>query len=378
MSVPFVDLGAAQGPLRAELGEALLRVVDSRRFIAGTEVAALEQKVSDRLGGARACIGVSNGSDALLLALMGLEIGPGDEVVVPSYTFLATASAASLVGARPVFVDVDSQTLNVTPEAILEAVTDRTRAVIPVHLFGLPADVVGIRAALDSAGRQDIAIVEDAAQALGATWDGSPAGTLSKVACLSFFPTKNLGGLGDGGMITTCDDRLADLFRALRSHGRTAVYHHEWLGMNARLSTLQAAALLVLIEHLDKWLLSRQGNAVSYLSLFDESGLSSQLSLPSLDNEPAVHTFNQFNIRVDSSIRDSLRAHLTERGIGSAVYYPTPLPFQPCFEHLKHRVGEFPAAELASKESIALPIYPGLPTESQALVVSEIATFLGA
>lgn len=378
MAVPFVDLGAAQEPLRAELAEALLRVVDSRRFIAGPEVAAFEQRMSDRLGYERHCVGVSNGSDALLLSMMGLGIGPGDEVIVPSYTFLATASAPSLVGARPVFVDVDIETLNVTPERILGAVNERTRAVIPVHLFGLPADVPGIRAALDAVGRQDIVIIEDAAQALGATWDGAAIGTLSRVACLSFFPTKNLGCLGDGGMITTSDRVLAERFRALRSHGRTAVYHHEWLGMNARLSTLQAASLLVLVEYLDEWLASRFGNAANYRSLFEDHGISDRLVLPFLAAEPALHTYNQFNIRVDPSIRDSLRAHLTDHGIGTAVYYPVPLPYQPCFAYLGHRQGDFPAAEQASKASIALPIYPGLPVDSQALVVSEIATFLGA
>ncbi len=368
MTVPLLDLDAQYRPLRAELLAAMTRVCDSQRFIHGPEVEGLERKLADYLGVSHA-IGVSSGTDALLMALMALDIGPGDEVITSTYSFFATAGAIARLGATPVFVDIDVDTFNIDPAAAVAVITPRTRAILPVHLFGQSAELSPL---LEAAGRASIPVVEDAAQAIGATYHGRAVGAWGSIGCFSFFPSKNLGAFGDGGLVTASDEDLARRLRLLRNHGMEPRYYHQMVGGNFRLDALQAAVLRVKLPHLAAWSAARQRNAGRYRALFSEARLTGAVRLP-VEGADRTHIYNQFVIRVGD--RDALRAHLAQRGIGTEIYYPVPFHLQACFVGLGYREGAFPAAEACARESVALPIYPELTEEQQAAVVAACRAF---
>jgi len=375
MKVPLLDLKAQFLAIESDIRAAIERVLASQQFILGEEVAAFEKEMSAVLGGVEA-IGVASGTDALYLALMALEVGEGDEVITTPYSFFATASVIHRCGARPVFVDIDPATFNILPDRIARAVTPRTRAILPVHLFGLMADVEPF---LDLSARKGIPIIEDAAQALGATARvrGGPvlSGTLGTVGCFSFFPSKNLGGAGDGGLVVTRDAALAARVRSLRQHGEEKTYVHTRVGINSRLDALQAAVLRAKLPHLEGWNLRREANAARYHRLFDAAGLTGPDGPVQLPEAPPGfrHTYHQFVIRARN--RDLLLSRLREEGIGCAVYYPVPLHLQPCFAPHRYRPGDFPLAETASASTLALPIYPELSDEMQRQVVSALRSF---
>lgn len=356
--VPLLDLTAQYAALKDELDTAVARVVDSQRFVLGPVVEACEEAVASHVG-ARHGIGVSSGTDALLLALMAEEIGPGDEVITTPFSFFATAGVITRVGATPVFADVDPVTLNLDATCVARRITDRTRAIIPVHLFGQMAEMAPITAAARARG---IAVIEDAAQAIGARHAGRRAGSIGDYGCFSFFPTKNLGGWGDGGMIVTSDAARAERLRALRVHGETVKYHHRLVGGNFRLDALQAAVLRAKLPHLERWTESRIANATLYSSLLGPAAESAgeRLRLPQVVT--GRHVFNQYVIRVED--RDRVRAALEAAGIGTAIYYPLPLHLQECFEGLGYRAGDLPVSERAAGRVLALPVFPEL-TEAQ-------------
>jgi dTDP-4-amino-4,6-dideoxygalactose transaminase len=369
MKVPLLDLQAQYRPLRDELIAAMTRVADSQRFIMGPEIDQLESELA-RMLGIRHAIAVSSGTDALLLALMALDIKAGDEVVTTTYSFFATAGAIVRVGARPVLVDIDPATFNIDPDQTAAAITSRTRAILPVHLFGLAADMDPI---VDAANRSGIPIVEDAAQAIGAGYKSRPLGGIGALGCFSFFPSKNLGAFGDAGLVTTNDDALAKRARLLRTHGMEPKYYHHVVGGNFRLDALQAAVLRVKAPHLAAWTDARRANAARYYSMFKDAGLDGAITLP-FEPPDRVHIFNQFVIRTPE--RDALKRHLDEQGIGNEIYYPVPFHLQPCFANLGYRHGAFPHAERAANESLAIPIYGELTSEQQQVVVEAIAAFV--
>jgi dTDP-4-amino-4,6-dideoxygalactose transaminase len=395
MRVPLLDLQGQYAPLRADLLAAITRVCDSQRFIGGPEVDGLERELAEYVG-VRHAIGVSSGTDALLVAMMALGIGPGDEVVTSTFSFFATAGCIVRLGAIPKLVDIDPVTFNIDPELAAAAFTAKTRAVIPVHLFGLCADMDPI---LDRARRAGVAVVEDAAQAIGATYGGRPAGSMGAVGCFSFFPSKNLGAFGDGGFVTTNDDALAHEIRVLRNHGaeppasaptespggygevvpapKSGVgtkYLHKRVGGNFRLDAIQAAVLRVKLPHLAEWSAMRRRNAERYRRLFTDAGLTRSVVLPAWPSD-REHIFNQYAIRVPQ--RDAVRARLEAAGIGTEIYYPVPFHLQECFAPLGHRAGDFPRAEAAAAETLALPIYSELTEGQQRLVVEAIGSALG-
>ena len=369
MPVPLLDLDAQYRPLRDALLAAMTRVADSQRFIMGPEIDALEHELAAMLG-IRHAVAVSSGTDALLLALMALDIKAGDEVVTPTFSFFATAGAVVRVGARPVLVDIDPATFNLDPAQTAAAITSKTKAIIPVHLFGLCADLDPI---MDVASRAGIPVVEDAAQAIGASYKARSAGGIGAFGCFSFFPSKNLGAFGDAGLLTTNDDALADRARLLRTHGMQPKYYHHVVGGNFRMDALQAAVLRVKAPHLAAWTQGRRRNAERYRTLFRNAGLDEAIVLP---QEPAGygHIFNQFVIRTPE--RDALKRHLDDQKIGNEIYYPVPFHLQPCFADLGYRRGAFPHAERAADESLAIPIYGELTAEQQETVVSSIAQFV--
>ena len=376
--VPLIDLKAQYtGELRDELRAAVDRVLDSQRFILGPEVEALEQEVADYCGAAHA-IGVSSGTDALLVALMALDVGPGDEVVTTPFSFFATAGVVWRLGARPVFVDIDPRTFNLDPARLEAAITKRTRAIMPVHLFGQTANMDSIAAVACGSGDGGVPVVEDAAQAIGADYHGRRAGALGALGCFSFFPTKNLGAYGDGGMVTSNDPDLAARVRSLRNHGFAEKYYNREVGGNFRLDALQAAVLRVKLGHLEGWHEARRRNAARYGQLFEEAGLTAPGSPVKLPFEAGHgrHIYHQFVLRCER--RDKLQSFLGERGIGSAVYYPVALHLQECFASLGGQRGDYPAAEAAANEVLALPIYPELGESHQREVVEAIGTFYGA
>jgi dTDP-4-amino-4,6-dideoxygalactose transaminase len=365
MNVPLLDLQAQYRPLRDEILAAITRVCDSQRFIMGPEIEGLERELAGRLG-VRHAIAVSSGTDALLLALMALDIHAGDEVVTTAFSFFATAGAIVRVGAQPVLVDIDPVTFNIDPALAVAAITPRTKAILPVHLFGLSADLDPIMAV---AGRAGIPVIEDAAQAIGASYKSRPLGAIGAFGCFSFFPSKNLGAFGDAGLLTTSDDVLAARARLLRTHGMQPKYYHHMVGGNFRMDALQAAVLRVKLPHLPVWTQGRRANAARYRDLFRAAGLEGSVTLPA---EPAdrPHIFNQFVIRTPE--RDALKRHLDAAGIGTEIYYPVPFHLQPCFADLGHVRGDFPHAERAAAESLAIPIYPELTPAQQQTVVSAI------
>jgi dTDP-4-amino-4,6-dideoxygalactose transaminase len=362
MKVPMLDLQAQYAPIREQLLEAVTRVCDSQRFILGPEVEALESALAKAIG-VRHAIGVSSGTDALLVALMALDIKPGDEVVTTTYSFFATVGVIRRLGATPVLVDIESDGFNIDPAAVERAITPRTRAILPVHLFGLMADMDPLLRIGRAAG---VPVIEDAAQAIGAEYHGKAAGTLGSLGCFSFFPSKNLGAFGDGGLVTTNDDGLAARVRLLRVHGAKPQYYHQLLGGNFRLDALQAAVLRVKQPHLAAWTAARQANADRYRRLFADAGLADTVGLP-LERPNQTHIYNQFVIRVPE--RDRVRQKLEAQGIGTAVYYPVPFHLQECLAELGIGEGAFPNAEAAARETLALPIYPELTEEQQRYVV---------
>jgi dTDP-4-amino-4,6-dideoxygalactose transaminase len=364
--VKLLDLEAQYQPLRAEILAAITRVCDSQRFILGPEVEALEGEMAAYLGAAHA-IAVSSGTDALLAAFMSLGLGPGDEVITPTFSFFATAGCVARVGATPVFVDIDPVTFNLDPALVRRAVTTRTRAIVPVHLYGLPADMDPI---VDVAREKRIPIIEDAAQAIGATYKSQMVGTIGTIGCFSFFPSKNLGAFGEGGLITVNDAALAGEIRLLRNHGAEPKYFHQRVGGNFRLDALQAAVLRVKLPHLERWTSMRQRNAERYKTLFEAAGLTDRITLPATPPDRR-HIFNQYVIRVAE--RGHVRRVLDDRGIGTEIYYPVPFHLQECFSSLGHRRGDFPHAEAAADRVLALPIYPELTLEQQSAVVAALA-----
>ena len=368
--LPFLDLQSQFESIREEVVSAVTRVLESQHFILGPEVAAFEQELSKALD-LKFAITCASGSDALLLALMAIDVAPGDEIITTPFTFVATAGSIARLGARPVFVDIDPGTYNIDPCLIEAALTPKTRAVIPVHLFGMSADLDPI---LELAKRRSVAVIEDAAQAIGARYKGRQVGSIGTFGCFSFFPSKNLGGAGDGGMVGTNDAVLADRLSLLRTHGSRTKYEYELIGMNSRLDALQAAILRVKFPHLSSWTSGRQRKAERYRVLFREYHLDPVVKLPPTAPE-YFHVYNQFVIRVKK--RDQLRTHLQKAGIPTEIYYPKPLHLQPAFAYLGCKQGAFPHAESVSNEVLALPVYSELEDWQQDAIVEAIGRFYG-
>ena len=374
MKVPFLDLKAQYQRIKEEIDQAITEVVSEQHFILGPKVQALEEAIA-AYSSVRHGIGVASGSDALSLSLMAVGIGAGDEAITTPFTFFATAGSISKVGATPVFVDIDPRTYNLDPAHLKERITPQTKAIIPVHLFGQCADMEPIK---ELARKDGLRIIEDAAQAIGSDYirDSSPpqrVGSIGDVGCFSFYPSKNLGGFGDGGMVATNDDELAKRLRLLRVHGASAKYHYQCIGVNSRLDALQAAVLLVKFRYLEAWTEKRRENAAYYDHLFEEihyQTLDIEIPYVQYNNR---HIYNQYVIRVPQ--RDELRNFLTQEGIGTDVYYPLPLHLQECYRDLGYEEGDFPHAEKAAQETLALPIYPELTRDQQEYVVAKIAEF---
>lgn len=365
--VPLLDLKAQYATIKDEVRQAVDRVIESQYFILGPEVVALEQEVA-AYSQCKFGIGVSSGTDALLVALMAVGVEAGDEVITPPYSFFATAGCVARLGAKPVFVDIDPQSYNIDPAGIEAAITAKTKAIIPVHLYGQMAEMDPI---MEIAQRHSLYVIEDAAQAIGSEYYGRRAGAIGHLGCFSFFPSKNLGGFGDGGMVTTNDPALAEKVRRLRNHGYRQKYFSQDVGGNFRLDAIQAAVLRVKLPHLDDWTAGRQRNAQTYHRLFAAAGLS-QIGLPAeLPNRR--HIYNQFVIRCPH--RDELMDFLKERKIGSEIYYPQPLHLQECFASLGYKAGDYPESERAAAETLALPIYPELTEAMQEIVVNTITEF---
>lgn len=365
--VPLLDVHRGNRPLRDAILEAIAAVCDSGKFLHGPDVRQLEDSVA-AVSEARYAVSCASGSDALLLALMAFDIGPGDEVITSSFTFFATASCIWRLGARIVFTDIDPVTFNLDPRQVEAAVTPATKAIIPVHLFGQCADMAPLCAI---AARHGLRVVEDAAQSIGAEYHGRPAGSLGDVACFSFYPTKNLGGFGDGGMLTTNEETLAAKLRLLAAHGMQPRYYHSVVGINSRLDTLQAAVLNVKLAQLGQWTQRRRANAQRYAELFADVGLDRQLDLPQ-EAAGRYHVWNQYTIRVPGGRRDHVRSRLAHLGIGSEVYYPVPLHLQECFSALGYQRGSLPESERAADEVLSLPIFPELTAEEQRAVVQGV------
>jgi dTDP-4-amino-4,6-dideoxygalactose transaminase len=379
-TVPLLDLRPQYQALKPEIDEAIARVVESQYFILGPEVSALEEEVA-RYSGVAHGVGMSSGTDALLAALMAAGVGPGDEVVVPTYTFFATAGVVARLGAKPVFTDMDPVTFNMTAEATSAALSSRTKAIIPVHLYGRMVELDPFMA---MAAGQGITVIEDAAQAIGATdVQGRKAGGVGHMGCFSFFPSKNLGGFGDGGMTVTPDAGTAGTLKMMRMHGMEPKYYHAIVGGNFRLDALQAAVLRVKLRHLDGWTEARRRNADTYRALFAGTGLAADGASGATTADAAVilpagapgHIYNQFVIRARR--RDELQAFLRERGVGSEIYYPVPLHRQQCFAELGYREGSLPESERAARETLALPVYPELAESQLAYVVECVREFYG-
>ena len=369
MAFDFIELRAQFASIRDEVMAAVMRVMEAQQFILGAEVQQFEQEIAAKLGAKYAISGAS-GTDALILSLMAAGIGPGDEVITTPFSFIATAGAVAMVGAKPVFVDIDPLTYNIDPLLIEAAVTSHTRAILPVHLFGLPADMAPI---LTLAESRRLLVIEDCAQAIGAQYGDRFVGTLGDFGCFSFFPSKNLGGAGDGGLITTNDPAMAERVQMLRNHGSKKKYFHEIIGTNSRLDALQAAVLRVKLRYLDSWAAGRQNRADRYRKLFKRYCLTPFVSCP--PNPPAhfVHVYNQFTIRCNS--RDELKGSLRTAGIPWQIYYPLCLHLQPAFGHLGYKSGDIPVAEKISREVISLPVFPEITDAQQNKVAEAIASF---
>jgi dTDP-4-amino-4,6-dideoxygalactose transaminase len=370
MRIPLLDLNRQYEAIAAEVNPAVLSVLSSHQYILGPEVRELEREIASYCD-SKYAVGCASGSDALLLAFMALDIGPGGEVITTPFSFFATAGSIARLGAKPVFVDIDPVTFNIDPALVEPAVTGSTKAILPVHLFGQCAEMEPIDAV---ASRHGVPVIEDAAQAIGSQYHGKRAGSLALMATLSFYPTKNLGGVGDGGMITTSDEAISRKLTALRAHGAVTKYFHDMLGINSRLDSIQAAVLRVKLRHLDQWAEARRHNAEAYNAMFAQSGLLERglVHLPT-EAKDRLHIYNQFVIRADR--RDELRDFLKEQGVGSEVYYPLPLHLQPCFSSFGYKQGQFPVAEAACKEALALPVFPELSLDELHYVVGAVRSF---
>jgi len=388
MKVPLLDLKPQYHALKSTLDEAILRVAESQHFILGPEVQKMEEEFCDYLK-CKHAIGVSSGTDALLLALMAIDLKPGDEVIVPTYSFFATAGVVSRLNAVPVLTDIDPVTFNIDPDEVKKKITKKTKAIIPVHLYGQSADMEPL---MSIAKEHNLKIIEDAAQAIGTQYkDGKFVGTIGDIGCFSFFPSKNLGCYGDGGLVTTDDDDLAFKLKIKRVHGGEPKYYHKVIGGNFRLDAIQAAVLRVKLPHLDNWSEQRRKNAETYNKFFIETGLAEETGRIKFDSKNKVllpkaiykseirnpkseirnyHIYNQYIIRVEK--RDDLRKFLSDKAIGTEIYYPVPFHLQECFADLNYKKGDFPLAEQAGDTSIALPIYPELSAEQQKFVVEKI------
>lgn len=368
MNIPLLDLKAQFQPLRQELLSAIETVCDEQGFVLGSRLVAFEEAMAKYIG-ARYAIGCASGSDALLLSLMAMGVRQGDEVITVPFTFFATAGAISRLGAKPVFVDIQRDTFNLDPTQLEGAITTQTKAIIPVHLFGQCADMKAIR---EIARAKRIPVIEDACQAIGAEQGGKQAGVLGETGCFSFFPSKNLGGFGDGGLVTTNDQTLADALSMLRVHGSRVRYLHDTIGINSRLDTLQAVILHTKLKYLNQWADGRRRNAATYDRLFAEAGLTDRVTVP-VTQKGNVHVYNQYTIRV--ARRDDLRSYLKEAGVGTEIYYPLPMHLQNCFKDLGYQKGSFPESERAAEEVLSLPIYAELRPDQLRYVVETIAEF---
>lgn len=370
MQVALLDLKAQYKTIRDEIRAAVDKVLEDQQLILGPEVKELEDKVAV-YSQVKHGIGVASGTDALLVALMAIDLKPGDEVITTPYTFFATAGAISRLGGIPKFVDIDPLTYNIDPLQIEKAIGPKTRAIIPVHLYGQMAEMDPI---MEIAKKHKLYVIEDGAQAIGSEYKGRRSGSIGDIGCFSFFPSKNLGGLGDGGMIVSKHDDLAEKMRILRVHGSKPKYYHKVIGVNSRLATIQAAALLVKLKHLDNWTEARQRNADLYTKLFKEADLDNKIVLPTA-HATNRHIYNQYVIRVPQ--RDACRKFLTDNGIGNEVYYPVPMHLQECYASLNLGVGSIIQAEKAANETIAVPIYPELNNDQIKYVVEKVGEFVG-
>ena len=371
MNIPFLDLKAQYASIRPEIQEAINRIIESQNFILGPEVQSLEKEIAAYSQCAYG-VGVSSGSDALLVSLMAIDFKPDDEVITSPYSFFATAGSVARLRGKPVFVDIDPHTYNIDPNSILSAITPRTKAIIPVHLFGQMADMDPI---MDIANSHNLYVIEDAAQAIGAEYKGKRAGSIGHIGCFSFFPSKNLGAFGDAGMVTTNDPSLADRVTLLRNHGHRPKYYNKAIGGNFRLDAIQAAVLRVKLKYLENWTMLRQHNAQTYRLLFEQIGLPESLLKLPLEAGYGRHIYNQFVVRARR--REALIPYLKDRYIGSEIYYPLPLHLQECFIYLNYHPGDLPQSELAARECLALPVYPELTEEMQRIVVETISLFYG-
>jgi len=370
-SVPLLDVARGNQPLKAEIMEAFSEIIDSGRFIGGPYVSALEQSVA-MVSQTDFAIGCASGSDALLLALMAINIQPGDQVICPSFTFFATASAIDRLGAVPVFIDIDPTTFNLNPSLLKSLLTEKTKAIIPVHLFGQCCDMDPI---LDFAVEHGLHVIEDCAQSIGASDRGRRAGSMGSIGCFSFYPTKNIGGFGDGGMMTTNDPALAARLRLLANHGMEPRYYHQVVGINSRLDAMQAAVLTIKMKHFEQYSTARQENAERYQSLMDAAGISQQIATP-VSTDGNEHVWNQFTIRIPDGRRDNVRKRLLECNIGSEVYYPIPLHQQQCFQHVPVQRGSLIETETAAAEVLSLPIFPELTLAEQKYTVECLSNIL--
>ncbi len=366
--VPLLDLEPIHGPIRDRLKEAVLSILDSNRFVGGPHVEGFEREIADYCGVEHA-VGLSSGTDALLIALMALDVRPGDEVIVPSFTFFSSAGSVHRVGARIVFCDIDPATCNLDPDRLETLITSRTKGVMPVHLFGQCADMGPIA---EVCSRHGLKIIEDAAQAIGAQYDGRMAGSMGDVGCFSFYPSKNLSAMGDAGLATTNNGELAEKIRFLRNHGEVGRYHHAYVGGNFRLDAIQAAVLRVKLPELEGWHQQRRENAAQYQEALKDLEKDGVLGLPS-EIPGRRHVFNQFVIRMDK--RDELQEHLAANNIGTAIYYPVPLHLQQCFSYLGYKAGSLEVSETAAREVLALPVFPGLRTEQREKVIRCVRAF---
>ena len=371
-STPLLDVGRGNTPLKSEIMEAISEIIDCGRFIGGPYVAQLEAAVA-KVSQAKFGVGCASGSDAILLALMAIGNEPGDEVICPSFTFFATASAISRLGGVPVFVDIERDTFNLDVTKLERLITPKTKAIIPVHLFGQCCDMDPI---LEIAQRHNLRVIEDCAQSIGATYNGRAAGSMGDVGCFSFYPTKNLGGFGDGGMLTSNDPEMADRLRLLANHGMRPRYYHQAIGINSRLDAIQAAVLCKKMDHLADYTTRRQKNAVQYRKLLLEAGLQSMVSLPAC-SMACGHVWNQFTIRVPNGRRDEIRQQLADLNVGSEVYYPVPLHQQECFANLNCDPASLPETEKAAAEVLSIPIFPESTEQEQRYVVDCLAKVLG-
>ena len=370
--VPLLAIDRQNGPLREQFRQVMDDVCDSGRFVLGPDVTALENELATILDVPHV-IGCASGSDSLLLALMAIHIEPGDEVILPSYTFFATASAVTRLGGVPIFADIDPSTFLIDTDDVARRITSRTRAIIPVHLFGQTVDMDTLLPIANAAG---LPIIEDAAQSILSTWHGRCSGGLGDMGCFSFYPTKNLGGFGDGGFLTTTRDDLAEALRKLRVHGMEPRYYHDVVGINSRLDSLQAAVLRIKLPHLDEWTTKRAHNAIRYTEMFNHCELEDIITTPKIDTR-GRHVWNQYVVRVAGGKRDALRDHLMATGVGTEIYYPVPLHLQKCFAKFGWKLGDLPVTEQATEDTLALPIFAELEPAEQATVVGRIAEFFG-